>query len=258
MRFDTCPLTAPVNALKRAAWIRERLRLDELEKLGDETFEDEEMDRVTTATPNGKAPGSANSSVSRGKGAGKRATCAGPTRAKRKYTWKDEQMKNKRAKGGVKIRSPSLRVDGTPGSASRADSVGGARGRAQVDGADEEIFGEVVGQGRGQKVGEVGGQGVGQGDEQGNEGEVDGDGEADVVPKIEDQGFTGINVSIGINEKADEGESGMTEVVGGSVDTAMVIDDDDNDGEVIVAVGDIPTITLDDDGVDAKLRGATS
>lgn len=246
MRFDTCPLTAPVNALKRAAWIRERLRLDELEKIGDETFEDEEMDRVTTATPNGKAPGSANSSVSRGKGAGKRATCAGPTRAKRKYTWKDEQMKNKRAKGGVKIRSPSLRVDGTPGSASRADSVGGVRGRAQVDGADEEIFGEV------------GGPGVGQGNEQGNEGEVDGDGEAGVVPKIEDQGFTGINVSIGINEKADEGESGMTEVVGGSVDTAMVIDDDDNDGEVIVAVGDIPTMTHDDDGVAAKLRGDTS
>ncbi|KAI9640012.1 hypothetical protein NHQ30_011571 [Ciborinia camelliae] len=125
MHFDTCPYTAPINRSERAAWIAERLRLDAEERRGD-GFEDVErllgMDRdvnrhtaANAAAGMTQGPGSSAAAGSKGK----KATCAGPARVKRKYIWKDQEMKNKRRRGGV---------------AAGRLLVGGA---AQIDGTDE-------------------------------------------------------------------------------------------------------------------------
>ncbi|QSZ31361.1 hypothetical protein DSL72_000926 [Monilinia vaccinii-corymbosi] len=135
MRFDTCPHTAPVNRLERKAWVAQRLRLDELELRADDDFEDEEktlgLDRgVTRHDQNlagiamSDAPGSSSALPSK-----KKATCAGPARVKRKYIWKDQGMKNKRSRGGVRPRPRPSRGGGD---------------EAQVDGGADEQVGRRV------------------------------------------------------------------------------------------------------------------
>ncbi|KAB8301544.1 hypothetical protein EYC80_003390 [Monilinia laxa] len=89
MHFDTCPHTAPISRLERVAWIQERVRLDEWERSADgDGFVGGAAEREPLDGTDGAA----------GLQSRRKATCAGPARVKRKYTWKDGEMKNKRAR----------------------------------------------------------------------------------------------------------------------------------------------------------------
>ncbi|KAF7863106.1 hypothetical protein EAF04_007189 [Stromatinia cepivora] len=143
MHFDHCPYTAPICRGERATWVAERKRIDATEARDDD-FEDVERllgidrDGNRHTTSNAGTPGSSVFIK------GKRATCAGPARVKRKYNWRDPDMKNKRRRGGIS-RGGVSRGGVSRGGVSRGGvSRDGARssrfrGQAQVDGADERV-----------------------------------------------------------------------------------------------------------------------
>ncbi|KAJ8071900.1 hypothetical protein OCU04_002207 [Sclerotinia nivalis] len=122
MHFDHCPYTAPICRGERETWVSERKRIDATEAR-DDYFEDVERllgidrDGNRHTTSNAGTPGSSVFPK------GKRATCAGPARVKRKYNWRDPDMKNKRHRGGTTRGARNSR----------------SRGQAQVDGADEQV-----------------------------------------------------------------------------------------------------------------------
>ncbi|CAD6447434.1 581ee51f-0c39-490b-85c4-2568314f2cb0-CDS [Sclerotinia trifoliorum] len=122
MHFDHCPYTAPICRGERETWIAERKRIDTT-KARDDCFEDVERllridrDAYRHITSNSGTP------VSSVLTKGKRATCAGPARVKRKYNWRDPDMKNKRRRRGITRGAQNSR----------------SRGEAQVDGVDERV-----------------------------------------------------------------------------------------------------------------------
>ena len=133
MHFDHCPQTAPACAAERPDWIAERLRADAAELRGEE-FDD--IERLLGLDRNINRRSISNPTTTLF-GRSKRPTCAGPNRVKRKYNWRDPDVKNKRHRGGV-LGSAAARDVSTPSSSSRD------QGPAQIDGMDERVVTQVA------------------------------------------------------------------------------------------------------------------
>lgn len=122
MHFDHCPYTAPICRGERQTWIAERKRIDTTEAR-DDYFEDVEILLGIDRDGNRHSTSNSNKPVSAVFTKGKKATCAGPARVKRKYNWRDPDSKNKRLRGRITRGAQNSR----------------SRGQAQVDGADEQV-----------------------------------------------------------------------------------------------------------------------